>query len=261
MQSTNETDHFIIDTFMLKLEKLRYDLSFEYRETQYHPISYAEKRDFLTAIRNGDMAKVLDIIHTQSLQFPLNLCEDEAENYKMHMRILLYSMTDAVIEGGVPETVSTLIRDSYLRASNSYDTPEQLKFLLQLAAKEFTNQSYIYQKYKTVSPQILRCINYIQLHLHEKITLADLVGITFLSERHLTRKFKAEVGFSIQTYIQSERIQAGKLMLIFSSLTIVEISQYLCFCSESHFCSVFKKHSGLTPRKYRSIYKQKEVPN
>ncbi|MEG1292088.1 MAG: AraC family transcriptional regulator [Lachnospiraceae bacterium] len=40
----------------------------------------------------------------------------------------------------------------------------------------------------------------------------------------------------------------------YSEYSLVKISQYLGFCSQSHFSQTFRKYSGMTPGQYRKLY-------
>lgn len=81
--------------------------------------------------------------------------------------------------------------------------------------------------------------------------VAEAVG---LSDCHLSRIFKKEVGMSMVDYVQKERIEAAKHMLVNSDETLAAISQYLYFSTQSYFIRIFRKYTGMTPGKYRRDY-------
>lgn len=62
----------------------------------------------------------------------------------------------------------------------------------------------------------------------------------------------------IQDYILKFRIERAANLLKYSYASISEISDYVCFNSQSHFGSIFKQYMQMTPRQYREKYKQKE---
>jgi len=72
-----------------------------------------------------------------------------------------------------------------------------------------------------------------------------------ISETYLSKLFKKETGTSVSAYIRSRRIEAAQNMLKFSEYSYEEISNHLCFSSQSHFTSIFKKETGCTPKVYR----------
>ena len=47
-------------------------------------------------------------------------------------------------------------------------------------------------------------------------------------------------------------------MLRYSDYSYSDIGNILAFCSQSHFISVFRKATGLTPRQYRARYGSRE---
>ena len=56
---------------------------------------------------------------------------------------------------------------------------------------------------------------------------------------------------ALADFIQLQRIEEAKNLLRFSDYQISEISTFLAFSSQSYFTSVFKRHTGVTPKKYR----------
>ena len=101
------------------------------------------------------------------------------------------------------------------------------------------------------SSKIEAALHYITIHLHEKITLENAADAVGLSPCHLSRIFKKEVGMSIVDYVQKERVEAAKHMLVNSDETLASISQYLYFSTQSYFIRIFKKYTGVTPGQYR----------
>ena len=110
------------------------------------------------------------------------------------------------------------------------------------------------QKSKTqihYSKPVQLAIDYIYDNLHSKILLEDIAEKAELSDSYLSKLFHKETGVSITDYIITKRVDAAKNLLIFTEYTTSEISNFLNFSSESHFIATFKKHTGLTPKKFR----------
>lgn len=55
----------------------------------------------------------------------------------------------------------------------------------------------------------------------------------------------------MQHYIRKEKIHRAKELLLYSSYSCSEIAAILCFSTQSHFSSIFKREVGMTPAKYR----------
>lgn len=63
---------------------------------------------------------------------------------------------------------------------------------------------------------------------------------------------------NIQEYIQKYRVERAANLLKYSEASLTEISDYVCFHSQSHFGSAFKRYMNMTPKQYRDTYKEKE---
>jgi transcriptional regulator GlxA family with amidase domain len=63
------------------------------------------------------------------------------------------------------------------------------------------------------------------------------------------------MGMGIQQYAMIKRVETAADMLRFSDESILAVSNYLCFSSQSHFGKIFKDQMGVTPQKYRDKYK------
>lgn len=79
-------------------------------------------------------------------------------------------------------------------------------------------------------------------------TIANALGI---SSSYLCSAFKKETGMSIVEYIQKEKIELAKKLLLYSEYSLSDISAYLSFSSQSYFQAVFKKLEGKTPNEFR----------
>ena len=65
------------------------------------------------------------------------------------------------------------------------------------------------------------------------------------------QQVKKETGMLFVDYIQKERIEAACNMLTYSDYTAAQISEYLCFSTQSYFIKIFRKYTGTTPAKYK----------
>ncbi|MGH7907999.1 MAG: helix-turn-helix transcriptional regulator [Candidatus Binataceae bacterium] len=58
------------------------------------------------------------------------------------------------------------------------------------------------------------------------------------------------MGVAPHRYVLRQRIARAKRMLIEGKRSIAEISNELGFFDQSHFCSVFRKITGTTPKNF-----------
>ena len=92
---------------------------------------------------------------------------------------------------------------------------------------------------------------YIDAHYSKHITLEFLSEKFYLHPVYLQRRFKREYGCSPTEYMMRLRMNYAKKDLVFTNLTIEEISYKVGFAYPSYFIRVFKKFEDCTPLQYR----------
>jgi AraC-like DNA-binding protein len=58
----------------------------------------------------------------------------------------------------------------------------------------------------------------------------------------------------VQEFLVKTRIQAASETLLKSDLSIAQIANDYGFCDQSAFTQLFRKHMGMTPRRFRVQY-------
>ena len=102
-----------------------------------------------------------------------------------------------------------------------------------------------------ISREVYTCINYICTHTNDTISVGDVAGCIQRSNSYIMKKFREELGFTIGAFITRCKLEEAKSLLTYSEKSLAEISNYLCFSSQPHFQSLFKKQYHITPLEYR----------
>jgi AraC family transcriptional regulator len=97
-------------------------------------------------------------------------------------------------------------------------------------------------------------LDYIEDHLSQDVSLASLAQRVEMSADSLARRFKQAMGMPPHRHVMIRRLERAKDLLRESELSLAEIAYVVGFSSQSHFTTVFRQHTGVTPR----IFKQSE---
>jgi len=84
-------------------------------------------------------------------------------------------------------------------------------------------------------------------------SLAELASIGGIHPVHLSREFRKHYDTTIGEYIRKRRIEHACHLLANTTTSLSEIALVCGFSDQSHFCAMFKSHTGLTPAKFRDM--------
>jgi len=104
---------------------------------------------------------------------------------------------------------------------------------------------------------IIKIQEWLQRHHQESIRIESLAAKFKISLRSLNRRFKTAARVTPMQYLQETRINQAKQLLKQSNLTIAEIAFAVGYHDTSHFGSLFRKYTGITPMEYRSLVRSK----
>ena len=91
---------------------------------------------------------------------------------------------------------------------------------------------------------------YIEDHLADPISLADLTDLVGLSTYHFCRAFKQSFGIPPHRYHTSRRIDRAKALLAKPAPSVTKIGLTVGFSETSSFTAAFRKATGLTRTAY-----------
>lgn len=97
--------------------------------------------------------------------------------------------------------------------------------------------------------------NYVDGQPLRSVSVSGVASAFGISESYLARVFKKAYGCSLIEYIIQKRIGEAQSLLISTSLSVMEISACVGYQNQSYFGKVFTEHVGLTPLRYRKLYR------
>lgn len=90
---------------------------------------------------------------------------------------------------------------------------------------------------------------YIAAHVEERLDLDEISREFYMNRYYLSHYFKKETGFTLMQYVANQKIIAAKALLKEGN-SVTDVALKLSYNSDSHFIAVFKKLTGITPKKY-----------
>jgi len=136
------------------------------------------------------------------------------------------------------------------------------------------------------SCRLRRVTEHIQQNLDKDLRLAELAALVYMSPYHFARLFKCTTGVPPHRFVVRQRIARASAFLATNTaaasaalgwmftewatrgkptvlgaasgavqgLSVAQISRMVGFRTPSHFTTVFRRVTGVTPRRYRTAY-------
>jgi AraC family transcriptional regulator len=92
--------------------------------------------------------------------------------------------------------------------------------------------------------------------LGERLTLAELAESAGVHPVHLARSFRERYGLSVGEYVRRHRLDWAAAQLTTTETPVATVAAEAGFADQSHFTRAFKRHTGLTPGRYRRVVRQ-----
>ena len=99
-------------------------------------------------------------------------------------------------------------------------------------------------------PYVMIAIEQIHRNYAQRISIEGIAEEQFVSASYLSRRFKAETGYTFLELLNIKRVREAIHLLRSSTLSMSEISEQTGFGDYKHFCAVFKRYVEMSPREY-----------
>ena len=190
--------------------------------------------------------EILVHIHTEISGHPI-IASHSLQIHNAALTALLGILVEQSAKGLARDksTFQTILLAAMLRLKHFLETaPVQIAN----TARPFTHPP---GKEAAVNDAWQQAMIFIQMHLHEPLTLRTIAQEVKLSPTHLNRLFHQHGNTSVMRYVGQRRIEAAKRILIEGSENISEISKLLGFKRPNAFCAAFRQVTGTTPGQFR----------
>lgn len=163
---------------------------------------------------------------------------------------LVVVLSRATIDAGADIREVFLSNTNYIQEIEQFSSLEELSVWLNGIMHRFIAYSFDFAQVKH-SNVVFKVMEYVKANFDKKITLDDIARHVYLSRSYLSSIFKEETGESLFSYINKVRVQKSRMYLLDNSVGLVDIASLCGFEDQSYFTKVFKKATGVSPKKYR----------
>ncbi|MCI2069363.1 MAG: AraC family transcriptional regulator [Bacilli bacterium] len=228
----------------------------EQKEAPAHPENtFDYEMKVMECVKEGNFRSLFQILSDTNLRNP-EYSTDPLRDYKDRAIYFITLVTHAAMEGGLDPSTAYSINSLYVQQVEACETQPAVSQAVFGGIKEACNKVYSICKYNTDNPTVNRAISFINEHLREKINSKSIAKELHLAPGYISMRFKKKTGIDLPTFINTQKINEAKRLLTFTDKSLSDISNYLSFSSQSYFQNIFKKITGITPKKYREKYQK-----
>lgn len=213
--------------------------------------TFAAEQQIMNIVRKGDVQALKDWAANAPAIRSGVIAGDQLRQLKNTFIVTATLVARAAIRGGMELNDALSLSDSYIRKCELLTSEDKITNLQFHMVSDYTERVSKLHVGDRTSKFVLDVANYVQKHISEALSTEDIANALYLSRSRLSTRFKEETGKNLSDFITEERIEEAKRLLEFTDKSIVAISAYLGFSSQSHFSKVFKKICGTTPANYR----------
>ncbi len=209
----------------------------------------------LSYIRDGETEKLRAFLEEEAsrTEFKEGTLAPDPLRQAKNLMIGLTAVVGKVagIGGGMNVEDAYRLIDLYTQECEAASNVESVMLLQVSMVMDFTEAVRQAKLPEDLSREVFSAVQYIAEHSHEPIGIDDVASHVNRSRSYITRRFRGEIGLSINDYIIETKIRDAKRFLRYSDRSLGEIAATLAFSSQAYFQTVFKKMTGITPGEYR----------
>lgn len=271
------TLHYVLNNEKIELEDIKIigstqeqitnDINYDYAESRIYPSeeiaisdrykAYQVEQLLCEYIRHGDVAGFLKWCETAPSLRTSVLSKDYLRHLKNTFIVSATLFSRAAIRGGVDAETAISLSDNYIQKCEQINTPRDITELQYNMVRRFTEQVEKLRLERIDSDLKRKVYSYVQKNISSAIRSEDIAEALFMSRSHLSTLFKKTTGINLNDYIHIIKISEAKHLLAYSDKSILLISNYLGYSSQSYFSNIFRKYTGITPKEFQNQIENK----
>lgn len=212
----------------------------------------AIEQTLMNMIRKGDADALKAWIASAPAVHAGAMAQEHLRQYKNTFIVTTTLAARSAIRGGmnVEEALST--SDLLIRSCEALQDVQNIQRLQINMLLTYTEQVARLREGIQPTPLAIAVSAWVQRHLSEPIDTEKLAQELHYSRPYLSRKFKEETGMTLTDFILTKKSEEAARLLAYTDKSLIAVSDYLGFSSQSHFSRVFKKYIGKTPSEYKN---------
>lgn len=239
-----------------QIAKALSELLFRQHEDGFVHTSLREEMRPYELLKQGDPEGVRILMETFADSHNGTLSDDPLRHLQYMFVSAITMICRVAIQAGVDGETAYGLSDLYIRQVDECAAPGEVRALYEKMLLDYFDRMHAAEKRRTYSLHVLKCMDYIDQHIHEQLRLPEVAEAVGVSANYLSSIFSQEMGKGLSDYIRDKKLAACKALLQYSDFTCTEIGMFFGFSSASHFTSAFHARTGLTPLQYREQFKQ-----
>jgi AraC-like DNA-binding protein len=217
--------------------------------------SYEIEREFIRYIETGNIEKLNNFSSRSKNARVGIIAENNLRQWKNTFIVLVTLASRAAMRGGLTPSIAYQLSNIFMQQVERLTDVDAIMSLLRQVQLDYANRVANSIVPATADHTLHRVIQYVRENTNNHISVTEVADHVGMTRTSLARKVKNELGFELSTFIRKCKLEEAKDLLAFSEKSISEISNYLCFSSQSHFQKAFKDEYGITPNTFRKSIK------
>ena len=253
LAKAERADELIQEAFR---EMFHHNEQLEYGEVLRHTTLEFEQK-MLNCIRMGDKKALEEVFNRVPIGRVGKVAPTSIRQAQNTGIVSITLSVRAAIAGGLSTEIAFQLSDIAIQKIEACTSINEVNLIVYRMLTNLTERVSSLNTPVYSNPIVDRAIHYIDEHVCGKISIDDLAEYAHANRSYLSSKFKQETGLSIMEYINKKKIEEAQRLLRFSDKSLIAISNYLSFSSQSHFQNTFKKVTGTTPVLWQKQWKSK----
>ncbi len=203
------------------------------------------------AVCSGNQAAAVEAIKSV-LDFSSLTATFSLSETKRHLQGLNTYFVSRMLQTAVhPSYILEQSQNFELRISEGKSQSDMARLPFDMARKyAILAKNYTYEKYSYL---VRNVINYIDHHLSAELSLATLAETFDKNPSYLSNAFKKEVGQTLTSYINKQRIQTSLRYFNTTDMSVAEVAEAVGIPDFGYFSKLFKKYVEVSPREYKKM--------